>query len=79
MNIQKQTKQISFGDAILLIAVLIIVLLIVAFVTQICWNASMPKIFNVPEINFITALALLILVSLLFKSSDITYNFYCSE
>ena len=81
MSGSMQTKQpMSFGEKLLavivLLVIIVIVLAILAYLTQICWNASMPKIFALPEIDFITALALYVLAVLLIKSVEMVNTYY---
>ena len=54
------------GIIIAVIIFIIICLLIVPFVLMLCWNLIMPKLFGFPTIGLLEALALVIVVSILF-------------
>jgi hypothetical protein len=45
---------------------ILLAIIIITIIVQLSWNASMPKIFNLPEIDAVTAFALYILVAVLF-------------
>lgn len=55
------------SDIIKQIIIGVILFLLIGLITKTCWNASMPKIFRLPEIDYITALTLYILAILLIR------------
>lgn len=66
INIPNQPKKIqSSADAFWFLLLLLALLLIFVFILQFAWNATMPHIFGLKQINFFQALLLLILVRML--------------
>jgi len=50
------------------IGITIGVLCLIPFLLMICWNFVMPSLFNLPEISFWMALAIVVIASIIFKS-----------
>jgi hypothetical protein len=53
---------------------ILVLVLVMAWPTQICWNATMPYLFGLKEISFVQAIALNCLASILFKSTTTIEN-----
>lgn len=86
-NIEKQTMESehvaqrgenSFYLVIVAIVVVLLYVLVFGLITQYAWNYSVHELFNWPSLSLLQAVALLILVRLIFhpmmtKSSSVVY------
>lgn len=58
----------NWFDALSTFISFIITLIVIVFITQIIWNNTMPKVFNLPSVGWWETLGLIILSNIFFGS-----------